>query len=89
MQEYDIEIYCEVQPKRNINCMHYDKCLSDAARINAPELKCEKCSSYQDNTYQMNESDFYGLMKLYAYVASDYVWEGPSFSFNMISEHRF
>ena len=65
LQESNVELLFEKEPKRNINCKNYLKCLDDAAKVNASELPCEKCFLNQDNTYKMDDTDFFGLIHLY------------------------
>ena len=68
--ECDFELICQKPPKRNIDCRYYTNCLDAAARVNAPELSCEKCSLCYDNTYKMDEEDFTNLLKFYLAIFS-------------------
>jgi len=50
---------------RNLNCRDYLTCLEAAAKSNLQELECSKCHLKNDNSYEMDETDYSGLMRLY------------------------
>ena len=65
LSECDVELLSVEEPKRNINCRYYSECLDAAAKKNNKELPCKKCMFYNDNSYKMNISDLFGLLRLF------------------------